>query len=251
MASITTAVPSGLITTDWCIQNSVDWDNQPSTCANATIGQKDADFETICCNGDIIDVAKNLFTYPRPNNQTRYIDLEDMVCCGVHGAQAGGIGPALNLATACTMGQPTPLVSLAATNVDNAALYAVTYTSASFGSTTTGDFIPTTMPSCLWVYTKTGVALRNVTVPAARITSLPSGATPGFGDDSYPTSTADSNAAYSSYWSSLSADSAATATATATATTSVSSYAGTMQPCVGAMSAMLMLCVLRALLPWI
>jgi len=221
MASVTTAVPSGLITTDWCIKNSVGWHNEPETCANATKGQVEADFETICCNGDIIDTRRNLFVWPRPKNQTNYLDLADMVCCGVSGAQMGGIGPIINLATACTMGTPTPLASLAATNLDNVPLYAVTYTSASYGSTTTGDFIPTTMPSCLWMYTKTGVALRNITVPAARITSLPAGATPGFGDDDPVTSYTTSAA--SDYEATRSRSS--TASASATSTTSGSSPA--------------------------
>ncbi|KAK4979206.1 hypothetical protein LTR42_001709 [Elasticomyces elasticus] len=220
MSLITTAVPSGLITGDWCIQDSIGWHNEPNTCANSTLGQTNADFETICCNGDIINVARNLYSWPRPKNESKAIDLADMVCCGVHGPQVGGIGPIVNLATACTMGDPTPLASLAATNTDNAPLYAVTYTSASYGSTTTGDFVPTTAPRCLWMYTKTGVTLRNITVPAAQITSLPAWASVGFGDDSGSYTTSASEDASTSF--SATDDSEASTTATSTPSTSSS-----------------------------
>ena len=179
MSSITTAVPHGPINTDWCIQDILFVDgNTPNGCANSTRGQKSSDFETICCVGDIVDTTQNLFAFRITNS----INLANLVCCRIEGPQAGGFGPINTVATACTEGTPTPLASMAATNTDNAALYRETFTSASFGGETPGDFVPTMTPTCLWVYTKTGMALRNVTVPAADITTLPPATTGYFVD---------------------------------------------------------------------
>ncbi|RYF33881.1 MAG: hypothetical protein EOO38_29890 [Cytophagaceae bacterium] len=44
-----------------------------------------------------------------------------------------------------------------------------------------GDYVPLQSPVCLWVYTKTGVALRNVTVPAADVTTPPAPTTDAMG----------------------------------------------------------------------
>jgi hypothetical protein len=140
------------------------------TCANSTRGTSDSDFTTICCDGDIIDTKFDLFRSSRGKS----IDLADLVCCRIQGAQTGGLLPLpTNTATECASGTPVPLVSLAATNTQIAQGYLVTYTSASFGTGTTGDFIPTETPYCLWALTK-GVSVTNVTVPAAQITSLSS-----------------------------------------------------------------------------
>lgn len=71
---------------------------------------------------------------------------------------------------------------MAATNIQNAQNYLATYTSASFGAgTEVGDFIPTQTPYCLWASTGTGVAMQNVTVAAAEISTLPLATTDQFG----------------------------------------------------------------------
>jgi hypothetical protein len=170
MSSVVTAIPSGPVH-DWCIKGPWwgDYKATRSECANATLGTFPSDYETICCNGDIVDTTKKL----------RFgdaIDLADLVCCQLHGPQQGGIGPIISgPPTQCTSGSPVPLASLAATNTLNVQNYPVTYTSASVGSSTTGDFIPTEIPYCLWANTASGaVSLVNVTVPAAQITTLSS-----------------------------------------------------------------------------
>jgi len=169
MSSIVTTVPSGPIQT-WCIQEPwFDPDNETrQSCANATQGTTDSDFETICCDGSIVDTTKDIFSGGP-------IDLANLVCCQPRGPQSGGLLPLpTNAPTECSTGTPMPLASLAATNTDNAQDFLVTYTSASFGETTTGDFIPTETPYCLWAYTASGVALTNITVAAAQITTLSS-----------------------------------------------------------------------------
>lgn len=171
MSSIVTAIPSGVVK-EWCIQGpSVFGSVDPvfGECANATRGTYPSDFQTICCDGDIVDTTKDLFRAGR--GQT--VDLENLICCRIQGAQQGGLMPLyVGSLTGCTAGTPVPLASLAATNTKNAQNFLVTYTSASYGSTTTGDFIPTESPYCLWAYTASGMAMTNVTVAAPEITTL-------------------------------------------------------------------------------
>lgn len=173
MSSIVTAVPSGGVK-DWCIQEPTSgWYNSaPQECANATRGTSPSDFETICCDGQIVDTSKDL--YRAGGGQT--VDLENLVCCRIQGAQQGGLMPLYSgPGNQCSTGTPVPLASLAATNTKNAQNFLVTYTSASYGLSTTGDFIPTDTPSCLWAYTASGAAMVNVTVAAAQITTLNTG----------------------------------------------------------------------------
>jgi hypothetical protein len=155
MSSVVTAVPSGLVQ-DWCIQQpwlmSLD-DRQQ--CANSTRGTVESDFETICCDGQIVDARDG-----SPGGGP--IDLADLVCCRVQGPQTGGILPLpTNAQTECGTG--------------NAQGFLVTYTSASYGTSTTGDFVPTHTPYCLWMNTKSGMeAMMSVTVQAAVVTTLSS-----------------------------------------------------------------------------
>lgn len=138
-------------------------------CANSTRGTTESDFQTICCDGNIVDTRKDLFRDHGP------VDLADLVCCRLQGPQMGGLLPLPNgPATGCSTGTHVPLASLAATNTRNAQGYLVTYTSASYGIGTTGDFVPTQTPYCLWAYTASAVAMSNITVPAAQIASLSS-----------------------------------------------------------------------------
>jgi len=180
-SSITMAVPSGLISTEWCIQNLLDWDDLPNQCAGS--GENPSDYSSICCAGSIVDTENNLWSSGSSRNRT--INLDTLVCCIQEGPQQGGILPFPTDQLACPDGSPTPLASFAATNTANAAIYEVTYTSASQSAdestTVTGDFIPRKSPMCLWVNTKTGVSMTNVTVAAADITTLPAPTTDKFG----------------------------------------------------------------------
>ena len=180
MPSIVTAVPSGPFQ-DWCIQ--VPWfDNALRYCGNSTESQ--SDFETICCDGVIVDTKEDIVT-------ALAIDLADLVCCRIQGPQSGTIAqPTEGPVTQCTTGTPVPLASLAATNTHNVQDYLVTYPSVALGPSTTGDFVPTLLPFCLWVKTVGGVAMMNVTVSAAQITTL--------GSTSYAVSTTSSSAGGSS-----------------------------------------------------
>ena len=177
MSSITTAVPTGLVTTDWCIQAQRDYDQSPNECADPSRNQQPSDFETFCCDGAIIDMTQNLYSWASSSNRT--FDLANLVCCQVPGSgpQQGGLMPIQTDRSQCTQGSPTSLLSLAATNTANAVYYPVTYTSASasVGSTTTayGDYVPVQEPTCLWVYTKTGLSMANITVAAATISTPP------------------------------------------------------------------------------
>jgi hypothetical protein len=182
-SSITTAIPSGLITTDWCVQDSLGWHDEPNVCADSDANP--LDYGTICCAGDIVDTSGGLALITNGNSKNHTIDLDTLVCCLVERPQQGGILPLNTDKTQCTEGSPTPLASFAATNTANAAIWAATYTSASVSggesTTVTGDFIHRETPKCLWVYTKTGVVMQNVTVAAADITTLPAPTTGKFG----------------------------------------------------------------------
>lgn len=224
-SSITTAVPSGLISSEWCIQDLLDWDDLPNQCADSD--KNPSDYSSICCAGSIVDTESNLWSSGSSRNRT--IDLDTMVCCIQEGPQQGGILPFPNDPLGCPDGKPTPLASFAATNTANAAIYEVTYTSASVSedasTTVTGDFIPRKSPMCLWVNTKTGVAMTDVTVAAADITTLPAPTTDEFGwtittEAFAPSSTSDSET--------LSTGTAASTTSTSGA---ASNYGGSSTVC--------------------
>jgi hypothetical protein len=218
-SSITTAVPSGLITTDWCIQDSLGWHDEPNVCADS--GTNPSNYGTICCAGDIIDTSGGLALITNGNSKNHTLDLNTLVCCLVEGPQQGGILPLNSDPTQCTEGNPTPLASFAATNTDNAAIWAATYTGASESAgestTVTGDFIHRETPKCLWVYTKTGMAMQNVTVAAADITTLPAPTTDKFGWPITTGSLASSSIASSSVSSSSTDAAASTSSASGAA----------------------------------
>ncbi|KAF3919507.1 hypothetical protein ABW20_dc0100897 [Dactylellina cionopaga] len=185
-SSITTVVPTGTII-DWCVANQVQYGaSGVYQCANETIGQKPSDFESICCDGEIVDTKEDLWQLKRPKSAGPFkLDLDDLVCCRF-GREQGGIQAINPTRTVCTAGTPTPLASLAATNVDNARAYLVTYASASQGEgTSLGDWTLLTTPQCIWMNTNTrdsqGVGVKTVVVPAADITTLPAAATSEFG----------------------------------------------------------------------
>ena len=231
-SSITTAVPSGLVT-DWCIQDSIDVEGNANVCGDS--GKHPSDYGTICCAGDIVDTASDTYRYGYANDT---INLDTLVCCRIEGPQAqGGLQAIATDRNHCTQGKATPLASFAATNTANAALWEKTLTSAyqSVGPSTTviGDYVPLQSPVCLWVYTKTGVALRNVTVPAADVTTPPAPTTDAMGSAittgySMSNSTADSVTSISS---SVPDASTSTSAPSATSTSAVSSITdGTTSP---------------------
>ncbi|XXH05587.1 adenine phosphoribosyltransferase [Hypoxylon texense] len=179
-SSITTAIPTSPIE-KWCIAAVEFYGGDRYECANETLGYRRADFQTFCCNGDVLDSQKDIWRPHAGNNDDdASVHLSDMLCCGLDGAQAGGIHPLPTAYTACSEGSPTPLASLAGTNTDNAVPYLVTYTSASYGDGTVGDYVPTATPTCFWAYT-VGAGMQEVTLPAPDIETLPPATTDAFG----------------------------------------------------------------------
>ncbi|KAI2630408.1 hypothetical protein GGS26DRAFT_559316 [Hypomontagnella submonticulosa] len=177
MSSITTTIPTGPIN-KWCLGPRSSGDGQRFQCANETRGTQESDFQTFCCNGKILDSARDLSTIG--TNHT--LHLADMICCGVSGPQAGGLDPSATQHTACIQGSPTPLASLAGTNTDNAVDFVVTYTSVSWDGTV-GDFSPTEAPSCFWVY-KVDAEMEEITLPAPEFTTPPPASTKLVGTES-------------------------------------------------------------------
>lgn len=165
MTSVTTAVPVGPIS-DWCIkQYSVVSPTEYTRCGNATDGSHDHDYQSICCDGTIVNTARDLVRGGR-------IRVNDLVCCQLHGPQKGGLFPLANAATECSTGTPIPLASLAATNNKYAQSYTVTYKNAA-GMGMTGDWVRTKAPTCLWANTAKGAQVTPVTVLAAPQPTLP------------------------------------------------------------------------------
>lgn len=187
MSSITTTVPSGSLANgpDWCLQDMIDYwgsDGYPyeyNECANSTSGTTKSDFQTICCDGQIIDTTQDLYQYALQYGNMREYDLriENLVCCRAGGRRLpGGIMPINPDKTICDYSMvPTQLASLAATNTDNAALFLVTYESGTVDETGgPADWIVTSSPTCLWIETAyESMSMEDVTVPAAQITTLP------------------------------------------------------------------------------
>ena len=191
-ATVEIAVPVGTIN-EWCIYALSGFHGETHTCANETRGTNEDDFQTICCDGFIIDSTQDLYKYnPTADRSETHVDLANLVCCAAHGSQQGGIQPIIQgNGMTCTTGSPTPLSNLAATDTNNAANYLATYTGAQGGSQsgtynpTLEDFIPTETPYCLWMDT-VGLQMQSITVAAADITTPPAATTDEFG---YPITT--------------------------------------------------------------
>ncbi|KAF2267356.1 hypothetical protein CC78DRAFT_566296 [Lojkania enalia] len=185
MSSITTAIPTGALT-EWCLHTTFDWGDGIEECANSTRGTSKEDFQTFCCDGDVIDKTQNIWF-----NRTHDVTLENLACCRYLEPQMGGLRPIpdTNYMT-CTEGIETPLASLAATNTDNAVEYTVVYKSAKEVGTSLTDMIWTTEPYCFWAYTK-NASMVEITLPAAQITPPPPPTTDMFGQ---PISTATTTA---------------------------------------------------------
>lgn len=95
MSSLTLQSPTGSTrnTTEWCYQslyNITDFENPTvNTCANLIRGTVESDFQTFCCDGDIIGLfnegiqLRSDFTF------------EDLACWLIRKPQQGGISPIL------------------------------------------------------------------------------------------------------------------------------------------------------------
>ncbi|OTA64119.1 hypothetical protein K449DRAFT_381050 [Hypoxylon sp. EC38] len=229
MSSITTVIPTGPIET-WCVGTLTYYDGTKYQCANETNGTHESDFQTFCCNGEIINTVHDIWKPAFWKGDNHSVNLADMVCCGISGPQAGGVLPLPSANTECNQGSPTPLASLAATNTDNAVPFKVTYTSASFGDDgTVGDFIPTNTPNCFFALTKS-VATTEITLPTPDITTLPPATTDQFG---FPISTASETRPTSSSGSGSTGSGSSTAQTTVlsgTASQSGSESSGTATP---------------------
>lgn len=165
MSSITTSIPTGPIG-DWCV-GSLSYG-----CGDSERGQKDDGWQSFCCNGMIINAAKDLWQRTTWDDYSdRSLDLADMVCCGENEPKGGGIQPIPTAYTTCNDGKPTPLASLAGTNVANAQNYWATYKSASYGDNTVADWTRTETPFCFWAYTPT-MSMEEITLPTPDITSI-------------------------------------------------------------------------------
>lgn len=168
MSSITTTIPAGPMR-QWCLGSFDSAPHDPSwdLCLRDIEPNHEADYMTICCDGEVInehlDIWKDL-------GRNRTLDLRDMVCCRQAGRNPGGLLPLPQDYTHCASGDPTPLASMAATNTDNAQNFAVTYISASGG---TADWTTQSTPTCLWANTKNISGTTEVMLPAAKITTLP------------------------------------------------------------------------------
>lgn len=243
MASITTQIPTGPIRNAyWCYQSLYDIFSDDhfkpdfNTCANSTLGTVDSDFQSFCCDGDIIGL------YDEWPNARDHFNFEELSCCRIQKPQQGGLGPIPdNNGRTCTAtAKPTPLASLAATNTANAQSYLITYLDASAIGTTWTDWTTRATPTCFWIDTAHGVAMTKVTVRAAAITTLPPDtANVWYYTDAYSTqgnSGLDSNVVESSVDVKSTAEfatiSAATSATTSAATSAVE--AGSSSPVVAA-----------------
>jgi hypothetical protein len=173
MSSIVTAVPFGLI--NWCLMPRwfPDLSIPPMTgtphCDYESRGTVESDFGTICCEGSIVNARFDMFLRG-PNVD---IDLADLVCCREQGTQAFDqprstvVGPR----TQCMSGTPIPLLSLAATNTQNAQNYSITYTSVTVEGHAMQNIVASVAPYCVWFNTARASAMKNITVSGAQVTT--------------------------------------------------------------------------------
>jgi hypothetical protein len=176
MSSLVTAVPSGLV--HWCLMPRFfpPYMSETPHCANASRGTAESDFGTICCDGDIVDTSFDMYVHGTRDD----IDLADLVCCRNPGIQSERQSPPTDdgQRTHCTAGTPVSLLSLAATNTQNAQSYLIGYTNVTRGVETWQNLAVTGIPYCLWFNTARASAMINVTVPAAQITPWNSSPSP-------------------------------------------------------------------------
>jgi len=166
MSSITTVFPSGAVQ-PWCLSPIFGFSLAPiSYCAAANAS---AEFQTVCCNGDIIDTTGKF-----QQGAIAPLDVENLLCCVLSGTQDWGndSGNAFD-PTTCNSGSPTPIASLAATNTRNVAPYEIIYTNIPTNLFSSIEITATGTPYCLWLYTASGVVMATVTVPAVQDVASP------------------------------------------------------------------------------
>ncbi|KAI2603428.1 uncharacterized protein GGS25DRAFT_526461 [Hypoxylon fragiforme] len=217
MSSITTSLPAGDIP-QWCIIPALRRSSlfglrcpqayQPDA-PTTTIAA--ADFQSICCNGVIVDTSLDLYTNSsslptQPGwslSPDAPVRLADLICCGVSGTQSVALDFTPTPRTACAAGaQGTPLASLAATNASRALPYSVTYapappsSSSDPSATVTNDLwgwpTPTYgasgTPVCFLANTAaSGVSLAEVTVAATYVAPSSSSGSSGGGSSATET----------------------------------------------------------------
>ncbi|KAI1395012.1 hypothetical protein F4819DRAFT_479809 [Hypoxylon fuscum] len=208
MSSVTTSIPTGAIS-EWClVQRTTRSDLFVPNCANAfrnsTAATPDA-FQSICCDGYIVDTAADLYAAAPPNQlpdsapdlgpaHLHPVDLANLVCCAVAGTQTAALALTPSRKTACAPGTPaTPLASLAATNAANASLYSVAYASVTSSSSAdpeatvtndlwgwaTASYGASGTPMCFWANTASGYVdgVAEVTVPVTYVAPTSTSAT--------------------------------------------------------------------------
>lgn len=144
----------------------------PPHCINGGRGNVDSEFGTICCDGDIMDTRFDMYDKgPRVD-----VDLADLVCCRNQGPQPQqqSLPHEEGNKTRCTAGTPVPLLSLAATNTQNAQSYFIGYNNITYGAEVWENFPETGTPYCLWFNSAKATSIINITVPAAQITTMSS-----------------------------------------------------------------------------
>lgn len=166
MSSITTVFPSGAVQ-PWCLAPIFGFSLAPiSICAAANVS---AEFQTVCCDGDIIDTTGQAF---QPGPQ-RPLDVDNLVCCVLSGTLDWRNDPVTIGSTTCASGSPTPIASLAATNTQNATPYEIDYTNVPTSLLSSTEITVSATPNCLWLYTASGVVMTTVTVPAVHDVTSP------------------------------------------------------------------------------
>jgi hypothetical protein len=198
MSSITTAIPTGALPlgTPWCMSPLLNplvmqKPHPFSECANSSAipPTVPSDFQTICCDGVIIDTTFDIWGEAlawvdniRMNATANWastnhrLNLDNLVCCREAGATQVRNGRLL-VPTKCDAElRATPLASLAATNTNNAELYIATYYEGRLDMPTNKSqlYLQVQTPTCLFVPTAhEGVTMTEVQVPGADITTLP------------------------------------------------------------------------------
>jgi hypothetical protein len=166
MSSITTVFPSGTVQ-HWCLSPIFGPFFDIEFLSKCTAANVSAGFQTVCCNGDIIDLTGQAF---HGRGSLSPLDVGNMRCCGLPGTYGwrndpNPAGNALRQFTTCSSGFPTPIFILAATNTRNVAPYEITYTNLPTKLFSVSDMTVTGTPNCLWLYTASDVIMATVTVP--------------------------------------------------------------------------------------
>lgn len=165
LSSVTTVFPTGVVQ-HWCLAPIYGF-NVTHDIADCAAQNISSNFQTVCCNGDIIDTTGQAFLSGIP---LKPLNLSNIICCQLSGPQDenqnAGTFVSVQPST-CKSGTPTPIVNLAATNTENAAPYYIDFTDLPTGFGWSSEIVATATPNCLWLNTVSGASLATLTVPAA------------------------------------------------------------------------------------